>query len=421
MKSIGIVAVSCLIFLVCGVSERPVGTVSDISASWVGAFVVAAASASEARASGPLVPKPGFVAVDHVERKKELEETGVLASLCDRGNPWKPEGVMDAISRSTDKRFNPVSKYLRAAGASCFAGRKDVCKEIREYALEWADSGGPSIPRSWGGTITANMRLLNPLISALAFAEADESLSTDAREKVDAWLKEKVDEATHGMRHDGYYEGRRHGIADGISVRKAAHNHAIQSSLAAMSFGAWVGDDEYFKTGLEQWHITLGSMREDGSLPIETRRGAAALYYQGRTISGLIQLAERARAQGVDLYGQSPRPGATIHRAVQFFVDAVENPELVLPYAVANHAPKGGSRFSDYNRQHLGGLGSTMGWFAPYARQFPDHPNVRRIRNFDPNISYLAPSLVRAARRNGYSAEWIGVNASCFYSAVRGK
>ena len=299
-----------------------------------------------------------------------------------------------------------------------------MCKEIQKYAIyamEWAESGGPSIPSSWGGTITANMRLLNPMTSALAIAEANETMSADARKKLDAWLREKVDEAEHGMRNDGDYEGRRHGIADGMWVRKAAHNHAVQSSLAAMSFGAWVSDDEYFKTGLEQWHITLDSMRKDGSLPIETRRGAAALYYHGRTISGLIQLAERARAQGIDLYGQSPSPGATIHRAVKFFVDAVENPELVLPYAVANHAPKGGSRYSDYNRQHLGGLGSTMGWIAPYARQFPDHPNVRRMRNFDPSVSYLAPHLFRAAKRYGYSAEWIGVDATCFYSAVSGE
>ena len=368
-----------------------------------------------ARSEAPLVSKPGFVAVDHVERKKELERVGYLKPRCGGASrPVKTE-IMPEISYGTDARYNPVSAYLRVAGAACFAGESDICQGIQEYARAWAESGGPGVPASWGGTLTANMRLLNPLISALAIAEANEPMSRTAREKVDTWLKQKVDEAAHGMRHEGYYEGRRHGITDGRYVRKAAHNHAVQSSLAAMSYGAWVGDDKYFQTGLEQWFITLDSMRADGSLPIETRRGAWALYYHGRTLSGLVQLAERARTQGINLYTQSPDSKKTIHKAVKFFLDAIENPELVLPYASANHSPKGNQ---DYRRQILGGLGSTMGWISPYARQFPDHLNVQRMKDFDQSASYLAGSLVRAVNSTGLSGEWIGVDAACFYSAV---
>lgn len=86
-----------------------------------------------------------------------------------------------------------------------------------------------------------------------------------------------------------------------------------------------------------------------------------------------------------------------------------------------SHSPKGGRRFRDYNRQSLGEAGFTMGWIAPYARQFPDHPNVRRFRTLDPDASCLAPEAVRAAKRRGYSAEWIGGDAACFHSTVGGK
>ncbi len=126
------------------------------------------------------------------------------------------------------------------------------------------------------------MRLLNPMISALPVAEAHKPLAPDEREELRAWLKATVDASEHGMRHEGQYEGRRHGITDGAWVRKAAHNHSVQSSLAAMSFGAWAGNDEYFKVGIDQWFITLESARKDGSLPIETRRGAAGALLPGQ-------------------------------------------------------------------------------------------------------------------------------------------
>jgi len=324
--------------------------------------------------------------------------------------------VLADVTRSTDNRYNPISKYFRDAGTLCFAGDSQVCRELQEYALEWAVSGGPDFYSSFGSTMTMNMRLLNPMISALPFAEADQPMAPDARRTVDAWLKKKVDEAEHEMQGD--YEGRKHGLTDGIHVRKAAHNHSVQSSLAAMSYGAWTGDDNYFKTGLDQWFITLGSARPDGSLPIETRRGSAALYYQGRTISGLVQLAERARTQGIDLYGQAPNPSQTIHHVVKFFLDAVENPELVLPYAAANYAARPGPRFADWKRQNLGGSGSALGWVTPYVRQFPNHENIRRMKAFTFEGSYLVRHVVRAVNLGGYSAEWIGVNARCFYSSV---
>ena len=64
----------------------------------------------------------------------------------------------------------------------------------------------------------------------------------------DRWLKRKVDEYEHGMRGAGSYKGGKHGT----TARRAAHNHAVQSSLVAMSYGAWTNDRKYFKTGVDQ-------------------------------------------------------------------------------------------------------------------------------------------------------------------------
>lgn len=363
-------------------------------------------------AMADLVTKPGFVAVDHVQRKAELAKAGLLDERC-WGLPLSP-GVIADVTHSTDNRYNDVSRFFRDAGATCLANDSQSCRDIRKYALEWARSGGPSFRFSWGSSLTLNMRLLNPMISALAIAEADKPLAPDEREELRAWLKATVDASEHGMRREGKYEGRKHGMADGAWVRKAAHNHSVQSSLAAMSYGAWTGNDEYFQVGIDQWFITLESARKDGSLPIETRRGAAALYYHGRTITALIQIAERARVQGIDLYSQAPDPGQTIHHVVKFMLDAMEDQTLVHGYASANHAPRSGRKFRDYTVQSLGGLSSTLGFVVPYMRQFPDHANTTRMKNAP--RSGLMAMITNAISKGGYSSEWIGVDAKCFYS-----
>jgi hypothetical protein len=179
-----------------------------------------------------------------------------------------------------------------------------------------------------------------------------------------------------------------------------------------MSYGSWVGDDKAFNIGLEQWNITLSSMRKDGSLPIENRRGARALFYQGRTIAALIQIAERAKVQGIDLYNFPPSPEKNIHKAEEFLIEAIQNPRLVHKYAKTNHAPP---PRKNYRAQHLGG-DITLSWIAPYIAQFPSHPNTIALLNFKGDESYLVQTLMTSVWVNGVSVEWIGVDAKCFYS-----
>ena len=198
------------------------------------------------------------------------------------------------------------------------------------------------------------MRLLSPMLAALGVAEEFSPMPEDERSIVIPWLVKITDNFEHGMRHDGSYGG---GNA-GTTARRAAHNHAVQSSNAQMSLGSFIGKSQRFNVGINQWFITLASMRGDGSLPIETRRGARALFYQGRTITALSSLAEKAKVQGVDLWNTAPKETQTIHLAVKFLIDAIENPNLVLRYASTNHAP-GPSK--NYKRQDIG-AGSTFGW-----------------------------------------------------------
>ena len=371
-----------------------------------------------------VIARPGVVAVDALARREELTAAGAL-SMCGGSvvpGTFRVLNTVDAPKGyGLDERYTRIAENFRQLGAGCLRGLESACTKIQDSAMAWARGsklGGPTGSRDspffWNTTMTVNMRLLSPMLAALGVAEQFSHLGSANRRVLDPWLKRKVDEYEHGMRGAGSYKGGKHGT----TARRAAHNHAVQSSLAAMSYGAWANDRKYFKTGVDQWLITLKSMRRDGSLPIETRRGARALFYLGRTLSALMQLAERASVQGIDLYGYAPNRKKTIHRAVEFFIDAVEDPDLVLKYARTNRSP-GPSK--NYKVQDLGGTGSTMGWIAPYVRRFPDHVNshrlmARRLPGHSEPLRYLTSQLDLAVARNGFSAGWTGVDARCFYA-----
>ena len=375
------------------------------------------------------ITRPGLVAVDVRARREQLIAADAMGvRTCQKYENRPLPDVMHELKgmeEDQDDRYLHVAAKLRELGARCLIEDKTACATTQDYAMDWAQNSKLGGPRGdhdgdiiWHETTTVNMRLLSPMISALSVAEQFSPLGSSDRETLNRWLKRKVDQYEHGMRRLGRYKGGR----DGTTARRAAHNSAIQSSIVAMSYGAWVNDPNYFETGIEQWSITLGSMRSDGSLPIETRRGARALFYSGRTITGLIQLAERAAIQGVDLYGAAPSPGKTIHRAVTYMIDAIEKPDLVLKYARTNRSP-GPSK--NYKVQDLGSIGSTFGWIAPYIARFPNHPNSQRLLARRPYghsevSNYLTDKLDEAVRTNGHlrglDGEWIGVDGACFYA-----
>ena len=91
------------------------------------------------------------------------------------------------------------------------------------------------------------MCLLSPMLSALGVAEQFEPLNLSKRDILNRRIKRKVDQYVHGMRGDGYYMVAK----DEAHARWAAHNHATQSSIVSMSYGAWANNPNFFQTGID--------------------------------------------------------------------------------------------------------------------------------------------------------------------------
>ena len=123
----------------------------------------------------------------------------------------------------------------------------------------------------------------------------------------------------------------------------------------------------------------------------------------------LISIAEQARAKGVDLYSASYQK-RTIHTAITFLLDAIDDPGLIVEYA-RKSTGSSFKRDSIYNQnmrflsRHYSGE-SGFAWAEIYSARFPPSENTRRLQ-------LAAPWLGKDVPVFHYLS---GMNTSCFVS-----
>lgn len=365
---------------------------------------------------GPrLVRRPGLVLVDPPARRAELRAAGPAAlSLCAaedlRLRTWPAPGPLEPRDgNATDTRLNPMAWLLMRAAGVVLAEDEPEARATLVKALDrWARAGALEAPASAdANTRFAINRFLLPAAVAWAVVRDAPEASPALRRRVEAWLGRLAAAARARL------EGQR------PEEPTATNNHAYLAASAVMAVGALSGDDAAFGIGLSTYRRALSQMRPDGSLPAETARGARALWYQRQAIASLVTIAELAALQGYDLWGLEVE-GRSLHRAIGFLLDAIDDPARVLPYAAENRSP---GPSADWRRQDLSFLERRghgrhyMAWVEAYRARFPARPETVRLeallfRGGDPrplvdefaggNLSCLrgplGPSLRTAAR-----------------------
>lgn len=371
--------------------------------STIGIIFVSSCSATVGPiVSGPSgkVTRPGIVVVDPEERLRYLKEHDV--SWCDQsghGMIYPPIlDVQSSTSYGLDTRYYGVYEHLTRMTDGCLNGNTQECETIIKMISEWADAnaayertGFSKIKHEYNDSHTINAYIIKPFITSYSIAKSKINVGDVVNEKIKIWLYKLL------VFNSPLYRPGEMYTPDTGPV--AAHDKAVLSSGAWMAYGAMFGDDDAFQKGINQWFITLDALRDDGSMPTEACRGAKATLYSAITMNGLISIAEMARLQGIDLYGMSPSPNKTIHKAVDFLVAALLDKNVILKYAKANHIP-GTDR--DYRDQIQASY--FFAWTYAYVSRFPNLPAAEKARVFA-----LAYSLGKT------DSEWVGGDAQCFW------
>jgi uncharacterized protein (TIGR03437 family) len=168
-------------------------------------------------------------------------------------------------------------------------------------------------------------------------------------------------------------------------------------------------DHAGFAWGIQRFYGALSQMRADGSFPLAAQLSACSATYSDVDLLHLVKMAEMAATQGYDLYGMSV-DGKTFETAIEFLLDAYQNPSLLYQYSKAG----GGACFEgnpgdppDFSIVFGPASLDNLAWAEPYIARFPFSATAARLRNIlGSNIKAQPFPLMHA---------YTGLNASCAF------
>ena len=322
-----------------------------------------------------------------------------------------------------DNRFDHAKSKFEDFSFPCGSGNVEACQNVKRVILEWAKANaaqrsGPSDGegRHWNDTLTVNLYIASPMMAAYSFAKQVIEV-TEAEDKIiKDWFKKIVKKNKHLMyEYSNYKSG-----SGAAGTPKRAHNHALSSAMSHMQLGILLNDNKLFRTAFKNFEAAIKYQRKDGSMPIETRRGGRAMFYQARAMNALSVIAIIAENQGYNIWDYEYK-GKNFHNIVKFFIDFTENNEIVFKYAKEMKAP---GPAKNYKVQDLDSRsGSNWGWLYAYVTRFPDHENVQRLKQWSTNQSNLnnyqrkiVLNFENIFKRNFGTSSWTVVEPNCHFT-----
>ena len=322
-----------------------------------------------------------------------------------------------------DDRFDHALGKFEDFSFPCSGGNIEACKNVIKVLLEWAKSNaaqrtGPSDGegRHWNDTLTVNLYIASPMMAAYSFAKQILYIPEAEDAIIKNWFKKIVKRNKHLMyKYSNYKSG-----SGASGVPKRAHNHALSSAMSHMQLGILISDDNLFRTAFRNYEAAIKYQRKDGSMPIETRRGGRAMFYQGRAMTALTAIAVIAENQGYNIWDYEHK-GKNFHNIVKFFIDFTENNEIVFKYAKEMKAP---GPAKDFKKQDLDGSSSShWGWLYAYATRFPNHENIQRLKQWSVNYKDLnnyqrkiISNFDNILKRNAGTSSWTVVEPRCHFT-----
>jgi poly(beta-D-mannuronate) lyase len=348
------------------------------------------------------VAHPGVVLIDPAARAGELQrlDEAERRRLCPPPaieaelqpvirlvGPATASGADPAAQPFTLMAMSGAAAALAGDGAAGTAAVATIGRWAKADALSDLAEAGPD--RTNANTLYSLKRVLLGLIPAWAVLRARTGPEPALGAVIDGWLARRVADADQST---GPAAGRATETAQGNRNHQRLMREAV-----VMAYGALTGDDVKFRRGGQAFLGALREMRADGSLPLETARGARALWYQRHALASLVFIAELARAQGYDLYGVELE-GRKLARGVDFLLTEIGEPRRLAAYAP--------------ERQDLGFLETRpsgrnlMAWLEPWHRRSP--PGALATGDLVPTQFARRPLI----------DEISGGNLTCFFAKV---
>jgi len=249
-------------------------------------------------------------------------------------NALKPiAGLKATEGYGTDGNANDYAWAVMVLTGRALAGDTASETALRDLFLGWSRANAFAQTEVESDAYYALKRVLLPTV--VGYSVIQRALDDEQKRIIGGWIDSLVRKVDYSF--DG-------------SVDRNNHRYLTDSVL--MAWGAVTGDDALYAKGVERYRAILSDARADGSLPLETRRGARALWYMRQSLSSMTVMAETAATRGADLYSQN-EGGATFDRILSYMLNGIAEPYVALAYASENYIP---GDESDFRKPDLGFL-----------------------------------------------------------------
>ena len=322
-----------------------------------------------------------------------------------------------------DNRFMYALNNFENFKRPCGGGNVEACENVKRVILDWAKADAAQRigaanheAKHWNDTLTVNLWIASPMMAGYSFAKQRITVPQEEDKIIKEWFKKIVKKNQHLMYElNKYKQG-----TQAIGVPRSAHNHALSSAISHMQLGILLNDNKLFRKAFKNYEYAIKFQRKDGSMPIETRRGGRAMFYQGRAMTALTAIAVIAENQGYNIWDYEHK-GKNFHNIVKFFIDFTENNEIVFKYAKEMKAP---GPAKDFKKQDLDGSSSShWGWLYAYATRFPNHENIQRLKQWSVNYKDLnnyqrkiISNFDNILKRNAGTSSWTVVEPRCHFT-----
>ncbi|MGF9761382.1 alginate lyase family protein [Microvirga sp. 0TCS3.31] len=298
-------------------------------------------------------------------------------------------GLKGTEGYGTDGAANDYAWAVMVLTGRALAGDTASEVSLRDLLLAWARAKAFADTENEHDAHYALKRVLLPTV--VAFSVLQRGLDEGQRRILSDWIDPLVRKTDRSF--------------DGIVDR---NNHRYLADSLLMTWGAVIKDEALYAKGHDRYRAVMAEARPDGSLALETRRGARALWYMRQSLASLTVMAEVAATRGTDLYDL--RVGeANFDRILSYLLNGIAEPNVVMAYASENYIPGGET---DARRQDLGFMTKRsngrhyMAWAEPLMARDRAGLATRRLKAL----------FVRSIRSDRpLIDEFVGGNATCFW------
>ncbi|MBZ9793059.1 alginate lyase family protein [Rhizobium sp. 3T7] len=302
------------------------------------------------------------------------------------------KGLTTTEGYGTDQSGNQYAWAVMVLSGRALAGDKRAEEMLKAFLLKWADASAFSETEKIHDAYYALKRLMLPTV--VAYSIIRDGLSDDEKQKLIVWIDPLV------RRTDQIFEG---------SVDYNNHRYLADSVL--MAWGSLTGDQALYQKGLDRFRVILDDARADGSLPLETRRGARALWYMRQSLTSMTVMAEIAAGGQDDLFDATAADGKhkSMWTVLSYWMNGMTNPILVNAYAAENYIPGPEQDFMKPDFGFLENRGNGRHYLA-----FLEALAVHEPANF---TQRRAGALLEreGANERPLIDEFAGGNATCFW------